>query len=651
MQSSSKIECLVLGAGQEVGKSCVVVTMGGKRIMFDCGMHMGHQNDERYPDFSKISNTNEFDKELTCIIITHFHLDHIGALAYFTEVCGYNGPIYMTYPTKALAPLMLEDYRKVMVERRSEQEKFSSDHIIECMKKVTAVDLKQTVQVDKDLQIRAYYAGHVIGAAMFYAKVGDIAIVYTGDYNMTPDRHLGAAQIDRLQLDLVITESTYGKTTRGSKYVREREFLSAIDECVTSGGKVLVPTFALGRAQELLILLEDYWERKNLKVPIYLSSVRSFDRSLINAPGPCVLFATPGMIGGGFSLEVFKHWAPLKENLITLPGYCMAGTIGHKLMAGDKNVFVDKDTKIAVRCKIHQLAFSPHTDAKGIMDLVRFLSPKNVILVHGDKLTMTELKERIKKELCIDCYDPANNTTVHIPAISKEGIQDYGSADHHDMVQVPPNYKKIDATERFIESSFNQNFTCLKSSVKGSSDLDSQELQQIKEGRLAEGLLIMDKTKRAKVVHQDELLPLLGVAEHTVQFSYCCSVNCSGLGPLIKPHRSSIELPVENTESILKIWNPVSNQHYWLHLLYVKLSNEFGDEKIQEYPDHLRLKSLCVSICSKDKCPYRIKECAEGNTLIFFCCSWSLIDAKLSWKVLSVMENLDSLCQMKDVQA
>ncbi|PKI58196.1 hypothetical protein CRG98_021418 [Punica granatum] len=202
------IDCLVLGAGQEVGKSCAVVTINGKRIMFDCGMHMGYLDHRRYPDFSLISlsSSGGFDRVLDCVIITHFHLDHVGALPYFTEVCGYSGPIYMTYPTKALAPLMLEDYRKVMVERRGEEEQFTSEHIANCMKKVIAVDLKQTIQVDKDLQIRAYYAGHVIGAAMFYAKVGDATMVYTGDYNMTPDRHLGAAQIDRLSLDLLITE-------------------------------------------------------------------------------------------------------------------------------------------------------------------------------------------------------------------------------------------------------------------------------------------------------------------------------------------------------------------------------------------------------------------------------------------------------------
>ncbi|CAI0627821.1 unnamed protein product [Linum tenue] len=342
------IDCLVLGAGQEVGKSCVVVTINGKRIMFDCGMHMGHHDDKRYPDFALI------DGPLDCVIITHFHLDHIGALPYFTKEYSYNGPIYMTYPTKALAPLMLEDFMKVTVGRGGE-EKFTTDDISECMKKVTLVDLKQTIQVDKDLQIRAYYAGHVLGAAMFYAKVGDGSMLYTGDYNMTPDRHLGAAQIDRLELDLVISESTYATTVRDSRYAREREFLQAVHECVEGGGKVLVPTFALGRAQELFILLDDYWERMNLKVPIYFSSgltkqaniyyktfmswtnqkikdtyamhnafnfkhVVSSDRSVINTVGPCVLFATSGMLSGGLSLEAFKKWAPFKENLVTLPG-------------------------------------------------------------------------------------------------------------------------------------------------------------------------------------------------------------------------------------------------------------------------------------------------------------------------------------------
>ncbi|KAJ6431659.1 hypothetical protein OIU84_019026 [Salix udensis] len=640
------IECLVLGAGQEVGKSCVVVTINGKRIMFDCGMHMGYDDHRRYPDFSLISKSRDFDHSLDCVIITHFHLDHVGALPYFTEVCGYNGPIYMTYPTKALAPLMLEDFRKVLVDRRGEEEQFTSLHISQCMQKVIAIDLKQTLQVDDDLQIRAYYAGHVLGAAMFYAKVGESAMVYTGDYNMTPDRHLGAAQIDRLELDLLITESTYATTIRDSKYAREREFLKAVHECVAGGGKVLIPTFALGRAQELCILLDDYWERMNLKVPIYFSAgltiqanmyykiliswtsqkiketyatrnafdfkhVHNFDRSLINAPGPCVLFATPGMISGGFSLEVFKQWAPCEMNLITLPGYCVAGTVGHKLMSGKPTkIVLDKDTQIDVRCQIHQLSFSPHTDSKGIMDLARFLSPKNVILVHGEKPKMVSLKERIQSELRIPCYLPANCDTVHIPSTT---------------------YVKAHASNAFIRSCLNPNFRFLKRSTEENSDqvlrnTNSTAPLQVNDERVAEGILIMEKGKKTRVVHQDDLLLMLRQKKHDIQFGYCCAAQLDNLEE------------TGNRDGALSH----SDKCSCLQLLFKELSNYFSGVNIQDLGEHLQVESFQVSVCLKDNCPYRIIDSPRKEAAtIFFCCSWSAADEKLAREIISAIERFN----------
>ncbi|KAF9673783.1 hypothetical protein SADUNF_Sadunf10G0059800 [Salix dunnii] len=640
------IECLVLGAGQEVGKSCVVVTINGKRIMFDCGMHMGYDDHRRYPDFSLISKSRDFDHSLDCVIITHFHLDHVGALPYFTEVCGYNGPIYMTYPTKALAPLMLEDFRKVLVDRRGEEEKFTSLHISQCMQKVIAIDLKQTLQVDDDLQIRAYYAGHVLGAAMFYAKVGESAMVYTGDYNMTPDRHLGAAQIDRLELDLLITESTYATTIRDSKYAREREFLKAVHECVAGGGKVLIPTFALGRAQELCILLDDYWERMNLKVPIYFSAgltiqanmyykiliswtsqkiketyatrnafdfkhVHNFDRSLINAPGPCVLFATPGMISGGFSLEVFKQWAPCEMNLITLPGYCVAGTVGHKLMSGKPTkIVLDSNTQIDVRCQIHQLSFSPHTDSKGIMDLARFLSPKNVILVHGEKPKMVSLKERIQSELRIPCYLPANCDTVHIPSTI---------------------YVKAHASNAFIRSCLNPNFRFLKRSKEENSDqglrnTNSTAPLQVNDERVAEGILIMEKGKKARVVHQDDLLLILRQKKHDIQFGYCCAA-----------HLDNLEETGNRDAAISH-----SDKCSCLQLLFKELSDYFSGVNIQDLGEHLQVESFQVSVCLKDNCPYRIIDSPQKEAVtVFFCCSWSAADEKLAREIISAIERFN----------
>ncbi|KAG0456677.1 hypothetical protein HPP92_024465 [Vanilla planifolia] len=593
-------------AGQEVGKSCVLVSMGGRRIMFDCGMHMGHLDNRRYPDFSKICEKGDFNSALTCIVITHFHLDHVGALPYFTEVCGYNGPIFMSYPTKVLAPLMLEDYRKVMVERRGEEEQFTSDHIIECMKKVTPIDLKQVVQVDKDLQICAYYAGHVLGAVMIYAKVGGSAMVYTGDYNMTPDRHLGAAQIDCLELDLLITESTYATTIRDSKYAREREFLKAVHKCVASGGKVLIPTFALGRAQELCILLDDYWERMNLMAPIYFSAVCPFDRSLLNAPGPCVLFATPGMISGGFSLEAFKQWAPSEKNLVTLPGYCVAGTIGHKLMCGKPTqINLDKDTCINVRCQIHQLSFSPHTDAKGIMDLVGFLSPKHVMLVHGEKPKMATLKGRIETELGIPCFVPENNECVQIPS---------------------SQHIKVAFQREFLRNSFNLDLSnashgqhCVSDSVLG------HEIAEFgREERTAEGILVMEKNKMPKIVTQDELLHILGAEEHLVQMACCCPVK------------------LKNSDTGERNLSSGQLTSALLQLLLKEVKSKIACSFIRVNSDHLEMESFKARVCLKKLCPHRLKQGGcDVVSEVFFCCSWLLIDDELARKVLCIMRDVE----------
>ncbi|KAK9091451.1 hypothetical protein Sjap_024628 [Stephania japonica] len=653
------IECLVLGAGQEVGKSCVVVSIGGKRIMFDCGLHMGHHDHNRYPDFSRISKSGDFDSALTCIVITHFHLDHIGALVYFTEVCGYNGPIYMTYPTKALSPLMLEDNRKLM-----EEELFSSDQIKNCMKKVTAVDLKQTVQVDDGLQIRAYYAGHVLGAAMFYAKVGDSAIVYTGDYNMTPDRHLGAAQIDPLELDLLITDISDGSVTFHA--VLQNDSFMGLTAVLNNGSLMY---FAY---KELCMLMDDYWERMNLKVPIYFSAVANFDRSFINAAEPCVLFASPGMIRGGFSLEVFKQWAPSEKNLIALPGYlflcfssfelsywvrvsyawlqnldngslccdggcrlmivkyCVAGTVGHKLMSGKATrVHVDKDTQVDVRCQIHQLSFSPHTDEKGIMDLIKFLSPKHVMLVHGEKPKMDKLTKKIESELDIKCCYPANNSTVKIPSTQSA--------------------VKIHATDSFVQNCLSPNFELSKTVVVSNSDSSSQQcngalLRRTKNSSVTGGILVMDGTKRAKAVDRDELLPLLGVDEHLIGFAYCCPVSLSSLENA-QPHKSPAELsnstPLEEPSALSLLPHRFHNGSL-LHILFLRLSSKLEAEaNIQEFSDRLELESLRISICSNSNCPYRIESCSEVKSVIFLCCCWSLADEKLGWRVISILRDTD----------
>jgi len=134
------------------------------------------------------------------------------------------------------------------------------------------MNINQTVHLTPDLSIRAYYAGHVIGAGMFLVRSGGESFVYTGDYNMTPDRHLASAFIDDCRPDALITETTYATTVRSAKKTREDQFLEKIRTCVENDGKVLIPVFALGRAQELCLLVEQYWEEAKLKFPVYFSA-------------------------------------------------------------------------------------------------------------------------------------------------------------------------------------------------------------------------------------------------------------------------------------------------------------------------------------------------------------------------------------------
>lgn len=315
---------------------------------------------------------------------------------------------------------------------------------------------------------------------------------------------------------------------------------------------------------------------------------------MINAPGPCVLFATPGMISGGFSLEVFKQWAPYEENLVTLPGYCVAGTIGHRLMSGKPTkIDLDENTVIDVRCQIHQLSFSPHTDAKGIMDLVKFLSPKHVILVHGEKPKMALLKGRIESELGIQCYYPPNHDTVSIPST---------------------RYVKADASNAFVQSCSTPNFKFLKI-----SGMDSE----LGDERVSEGVLIMEKSGKAKVVHQDELLEMVGGIKHEVQFGYCCLVKNSN---------------IERTSD-----SELSSRNFGLHKLFAKLSTELTQDSIQDCGEHLQLGSFCVSVCLRDNCGYRTADDSVGDKIATtnFCCTWSAADENLAWKVIAIMKTLD----------
>ncbi|KAI5191262.1 integrator complex subunit 11 [Nematocida sp. AWRm77] len=450
------MKVVVLGAGQDIGRSCVVVTIQNRTIMFDCGMHMGHTDARRFPEF-KLLGPEPYTGTVDCVLITHFHMDHCGGLPYFTEKCGYNGPIYMTHPTKAVLPIILQDYCKVYKDReehgKTQYATYNEEDIHACMRKITPVSIFETVEIEKDFVITAYYAGHVLGAAMFHVRVGDESVIYTGDYNMSPDRHLDAAWVPRLQPDLLITESTYALLVRDCRREREREFVESVVKCVKNGGKVLIPVFALGRAHELCLLLDIHWHKIGMTVPIYTSAtlthkaneiykqfidythehirsnmlkrnlfdfryVKPFDSSFVNSEEPMVLFSSPGMLHSGPSLSVFRKWCGDAKNMVIFPGYCVRGTIGEKVLNGAKKIEVG-GIVYPVHMQVRNMPFSAHADQKGILSLVQQCEPKNILLVHGDIQRMKRLKQILEARVSIPTYYPPTGAVLNLPSTNR----------------------------------------------------------------------------------------------------------------------------------------------------------------------------------------------------------------------------------------
>jgi integrator complex subunit 11 len=250
------------------------------------------------------------------------------------------------------------------------------------------------------------------------------------------------------------------------------------------------------------------------------------------------------------------------------------------------------------------------------MDLVKFLSPKHVILVHGEKPKMATLKGRIYSELGIQCDDPANNETVCIPST---------------------HYVKAGASNTFIRSSLNPNFKFSRCSSEDESDSclkdrKSMPWLQVNDERTVEGILVEEKSKKAKVAHQDELLLMLGEEKHEVQFAYCCPINIGNL-----EETKSKDLTSSNNVPC------ISDMCSWLRMLYIKLSDQLSGGNVQDFGEHIQVESVHVSICQKDRCPYRISDSSQNKSeAVFVCCTWSVADEKLAWKIISILENFNS---------
>ncbi|KAG9316341.1 beta-lactamase-like protein [Chiua virens] len=446
-----------LGAGQEVGRSCVVLEYRGKTVVCDAGIHPGHSGMAALPFVDHLDWST-----VDLILITHFHLDHVGALTYITEKTNFrqgDGKIYMTHPTKAVYKLVMQDLLSSNLS--SFGSLFTLAEVSQSLSAIAPVSVHQQISPCPGISFIPYHAGHVLGACMYMINILGLKIVYTGDYSREDDHHLVKAEIPSIRPDVLVVESTHGVHTFESRAEKERRLTTCVHTIIQRGGHVLLPVFALGAAQELLLILEAYWDvHPELQaVPVYytsslarkcmtvyqahihtmndeirsrlakrdnpfvfkhVSSVslqRGWVRKIAQGP-PCVVLASPGFMDSGSSRELLELWAPDSRNGLIITGYAIEGTLAKSIVNEPNEILSLKGVPIPRRMSVDSVSFSAHVDGSQNLAFIERIGAEH-ILVHGEKATMGRLHAAVEsrfKDQSINCkvYAPGNLETLEL---------------------------------------------------------------------------------------------------------------------------------------------------------------------------------------------------------------------------------------------
>ncbi|KAI9176305.1 hypothetical protein LWI28_001029 [Acer negundo] len=218
------------------------------------------------------------------------------------------------------------------------------------------------------------------------------------------DRHLRAAELPQFSPDICIIESTYGVQLHQPRHIREKHFTEVFHTTVSQGGRVLIPAFALGRAQELLLILDEYWSNhpELHNIPIYYASPLAKKCS-------SVVMASPGGLQSGLSRQLFDIWCYDKKNACVIPGYVVEGTLAKTIISEPKEVTLLNGLTAPLNMQVHYISFSAHADYAQTSTFLKEHMPPNIILVHGESHEMGRLKTKLMTELA-DC-----NTKIITP--------------------------------------------------------------------------------------------------------------------------------------------------------------------------------------------------------------------------------------------
>jgi Cft2 family RNA processing exonuclease len=443
-----------LGAAKGIGASCFQVFIGPYEIVMDCGTRP--KGYDPLPALDYLENPN-------LLLITHAHQDHIGAVPVFHA--RFPGVRMICTPgTREIAHVMLQDCLKVQQMNEDSPELFDDTDLERTLFRLETQSIGVDFEPLPGLKVKFINAGHIVGAACIYMQYGDRSLVYTGDYNTTSSRTTeGLKLADLPKADILITESTYGADNHPNRKAQESALLEAIAEVVKKGGNVLVPAFALGRAQEIILAIRTSAVFHKLKIPIFVDglvravtdvfrdnltllpqSVKNFAQQKQepffdpNSPSPVipitspkqrplamakpsVIIASSGMLTGGPSIYYASTLLERENAAIFISGYTdeeSPGRLLQNLNTGDTVTLEGKE--LNVKAQVRKFNLSAHADKVGLTQVIHRVNPQHLILIHGSHEALHELSR---------AGDLKEKYYIHIPSVGDEIV--YGQAPEH----------------------------------------------------------------------------------------------------------------------------------------------------------------------------------------------------------------------------
>ncbi len=458
-----------LGAARQVtGSKHLITTRSGKRILLDCGMFQGKGLDTDAMNRSLGVNPSEIDH----IILSHAHIDHSGLIPYIYRL-GFRGSIVCTSATRDLCSILLADCghiqemdTKYFNKKRAQQGLEPVEPIynrldaVRCMELFIGVPFGRKFYIDENIKVKFTDTGHLLGGGVANIEINDggqlYRIAYTGDIGRPINRILRSPQ-PFPQADYLITESTYGDRIHDDSDFADEQLLNVVKEtCVQKGGKLIIPSFSVGRTQEIVYSLNNFYNERRLpKVDIYVDSPLSvnatnifrmhpecFNESILkvmetdpdpfgfnslhytqsseeskrlnDTKKPCVIISASGMMEAGRVKHHIANSISNPKNTILAVGYCAPSTLGAKILRGDKQISIFGNM-LEVKADIRRIeAFSGHADYKEIISFLKCQDHKQLkktFIVHGDYKVQQHFKREIEKE---------GFKNIEIPAMGEE---------------------------------------------------------------------------------------------------------------------------------------------------------------------------------------------------------------------------------------